>query len=82
MHDYESRKLYKVVSVLDTFRDWSLITWRGVTKREGGRGHVKCYRYEKGGWAETVASFTEHSETAMLKGGGGGTTSFGVVFVW
>ena len=43
-------------------RDWSLITGRGATKPEGG--HMKFYRYEKGGGgaAETVL--------AMLKGGG------------
>ena len=29
-------------------RDWSLITGKGATKREGG-GHVKFYPYEKGG---------------------------------
>ena len=29
-------------------RDWSLITGRGATKREGG-GHMKFYPYEKGG---------------------------------
>ena len=28
-------------------RDWSLITGRGATKREGGQ--VKFYPYEKGG---------------------------------
>ena len=40
MHGYESRKLYEVVSVLDTFRDWSLITGKGggATKREGVGG--------------------------------------------
>ena len=31
-----------------SFRDWSLITGRGATKRKGG-GHVKFYSYEKGG---------------------------------
>ena len=40
------------------YRDWSLITGRGATKREGG--HAKFYPYEKGG-AEKVL--------AMLKGG-------------
>ena len=50
-------------------RDWSLITGRGATEREGG--HVKFYPYEKGGGAQKVL--------AMLKGG---TTSFGVVFTW
>ena len=39
-------------------RDWSLITGRGATKREGG--HVKFYLYEKGGGGVLV----------MLKGGG------------
>ena len=43
-------------------RNWSLITGRGATKREGC-GHVKFYPYEKGG-AEKVL--------AMLKGGRGG----------
>ena len=33
-------------------RDWSLITGRGATKREGrGGGQVKFYHYKKtGGW--------------------------------
>ena len=48
-------------------RDWSLITGRGATKREGG--HVQFYSYEKGEGAEKVE--------AMLKGG---TKRFGVVF--
>ena len=39
---------------------------RGATKRRGG--HVKFYRYEKGGGAEKVL--------AMLKGGGGGHKTF------
>ena len=30
-------------------RDWSLITGRGGYKTGGGGGHVKFYRYEKGG---------------------------------
>ena len=29
------------------FKDWSLITGRGATKREGGGGYVKFYPYEK-----------------------------------
>ena len=33
--------------VIHLFRDWSLITGRGATKREGG--HVKFYPCEKGG---------------------------------
>ena len=36
-----------------------------------GAGHVKFYPYEK---VEKVV--------AMLKGGGGGTTCFGVDFTW
>ena len=55
---------------LKPLRDWSLITGRGATKREGG-GHVKFYPYEKDGeGAEKVL--------AMLKGGG--TKCFGEGF--
>ena len=35
-------------TLVKDIRDWSLITGRGGTKREGG-GHVKFYPYEKGG---------------------------------
>ena len=43
-----------------TLKEWSLITGRGATKREGG--HVKLYPYEKGGMAAENA-------LAILKGG-------------
>ena len=49
-------------------RDWSLITGRGATKREGG-GQVKFYFYEKAG----------EKSVSHAEGGGGGATSFGVV---
>ena len=39
-------------------RDWSLITGRGATKREGG-GHVKFYPYEKGGGGKQRFSHAE-----------------------
>ena len=54
-----------------SLRDWSLISGRGGTKREGG-GHLKVYHYEKGG-----GFFFSHAEGA----GGGVTKSFGVVFM-
>ena len=44
----------------------------GATHREGA-GVCEVLPLWKGGWAEKVL--------AMLKGGGG-TTSFGVVFTW
>ena len=38
-----------VLSQKACIRDWSLITGREATKREGGGVHVKFYPYEKGG---------------------------------
>ena len=55
-------------------RDWSLITGRGGGLHNG-RGAREVFPLRKGGGgAETVL--------AMLKGRGGGTKSFGVVFMW
>ena len=60
-----------VVRLHSALRDWSLIMGRGVgaKKREGG-GHMKFYPYRK--WGRKSVSHAQ--------GGGGGTTSFGVVF--
>ena len=46
-------------------RDWSLITGRGATKREGG-GHVKFYPYEKGGGAEKVLAMLKRGVQKVL----------------
>ena len=53
-------------------RDWLLIT-NGEGFKTGG-GQVKFYPYEKGGGVVDKV-------LAMLKGGGGVTQSFGVVFM-
>ena len=58
-----------MVAVSSVFREWSLITGRGATKREGGAHEVLPLR--KGGGGKSFS----HSE-------GGGTKSFGVDFTW
>ena len=59
-----------IVFIMCSFRDWSLITGSGATKREGGMRSFTSTK--RGGGAKQVL--------AMLNAGG--STSFGVVFTW
>ena len=36
-------------------RDWSLITWRGATQREGGREKFYPYKKRGGGWRKSFS---------------------------
>ena len=54
-----------------TLRDWSVITGRGGGGLQNRRGATEVLPLRKGGWRKNILG--------MLKGG---TTSFGVVFMW